>query len=319
MREPTDTERHRAAEGFSEAWRIAAGHTAKDNVLRASGAYRARYLPAAFPAVATDLARLAEGDERAALAFANKWGLLGYVDMATREPTISARERARAQAMGGGDPLPWVWAHARGIRVCLELLHYLQRADEAGLTAYLDSLGGSFESDGSDLEESPEIGSETVFGDLQAVVEEGFPKITYARRTEITTGVFSAFWAGASESPNRAAAREIIQAVLLPNLPRQILPSSAEAHPLAEGAAMVALIEACYWHLARFVRGERRLGRCEAADCRSFFPRTDERQRFCPPEGWPNDPGEPRKATAISKCARRTEMRKLRDQRKGRN
>src|SRR5215213_7168730 len=135
MHSPTRSEYERSlGEGFPglwNGWTVAARYTDDDGVLRADGPVQRRYLPGAFPRLATELARVDRGGEMSALAFVRRWGLLGYAQLVAGDAALSSGERKRRiDALGGGDPIDWVRAHARGVRVCLDLLDCLISKDD---------------------------------------------------------------------------------------------------------------------------------------------------------------------------------------------
>ena len=67
------------------------------------------------------------------------------------------------------------------------------------------------------------------------------------------------------------------------------------------GWRFVALVNVAYLHVAHLAVGHGELARCE--ECRAWFPRTDARQRYCPPGN--------RKALE-NRCSQRARARRLR-------
>lgn len=261
--------------GIPHWWEVAADYTVQDRVLVEAVEVAQRYAPATTPHVVTELAKLREGDEAQARAFAKRWGALGYVRLLKRTPGLSAHRRNELLSQARGDPLPWVWAHARGVHTCLDLLGYLQDADIDGLERYLQTLRD----------------------------ERGhYPALTYGWRFELRSHT------RVGDSDAAAAARGLVAHVVTTNLEGL----SMALEPTSEGTFRViqtfdALCDLVYWHLANSVASlardrPGRLARCE--ECGAFFLRTDPRQRFCPAEG-PHSAGE-------SRCAKRARARRLR-------
>ena len=96
-------------------WEVYADYEVLHGVLRPVGDLAHRYLPPDHREIVDDIAKLHEGDDSGLLAFARTWGLLGY----RGDP----RE---------GDPVPWVWAHSRNIRMVLDLTSICKRVTGRG-------------------------------------------------------------------------------------------------------------------------------------------------------------------------------------------
>ena len=86
-------------------------------------------LPAAF-------AKISEPDHESLLKFAREWGGLGYVELGMRADKLGIPvdfESFRAPSGElDGDPVLWVWAHARTVRFLLELIDVLRSPDDTG-------------------------------------------------------------------------------------------------------------------------------------------------------------------------------------------
>src|SRR5687768_6883063 len=111
LRQPPDVRRGRGALafGFWNPWGVEATehYEVRDGHLYYVGQPVRTYQPAEHPEVATEFAKLRDGDTEAVLAFARQWGHLGHDSLRQ-----IASETARYQR--GPDPLDWIWAHARG-------------------------------------------------------------------------------------------------------------------------------------------------------------------------------------------------------------
>jgi hypothetical protein len=216
---------------------------------------------------------LNDGDNAAVTAFASTWGALGYRSLVMRSQGISRPRRAQLLVEARGDPLEWVWAHAKGVRMCQELLLYLQDNDSDGLDRYLRSKRG----------------------------KNGYPSITVGRRH-----IFELVEFHGTESPETIA-HWLLGAIINPNLAGVRLSLSTEGLVRTPTQEFDALIDIVYWHLFGLAiqpAAGHGFGRCEL--CGSIFARTDPRQRFCPP------PDAANRGASESRCAKRARARRLR-------
>jgi hypothetical protein len=289
MRWPDVEEQQRSLhEGFpvdGGLWSVAASYRIANGVLLPDGPMARRYLPAAYPQLATELAKIDGGGEVAILAFAHNWGSLGYAPLVQADRTLSKKARERqVQGFSGGDPVAWIEIHAHAVRVALDLLGYLTSdtsdADQ-GLRVYVDALRTGL------VDSGPEVrvgcGHRTIHMSFSGFVT----------RDEL------------DEDYTRAWARAIIAGMVNPNL-QGLHPQLDHIHAIPNFMLtyrFTGLVEIIYWHLSQFVVGQMGLARCEA--CGAYFPQTDKRQRFCPPEEWASSRAE-------SRCAKRARMRRLR-------
>ena len=99
-----------------QAWVVAAAYEIDHNVINPVGNERL-YFPMGRPRLPFELAKVAGGNEGAAVAFARKWGLLGHWAL------VDSKDRV------GGDPLEFVLGHAYVIRNVLTLIDALRRGD----------------------------------------------------------------------------------------------------------------------------------------------------------------------------------------------
>ena len=86
------------------------------------------------------LAAINPKDEKQTLEFINQWGLLGYSELFTSQ--ASSRERAKFDSYYGqwGDPLEWIWAHSRNVRMLLKLIDLLNNQDNDRISRYVEQL-----------------------------------------------------------------------------------------------------------------------------------------------------------------------------------
>lgn len=251
--------------GVRLGWYVLPYYRVEDGFLRGSleTDKKARiYAPAAFPRLATDFARMENGDESAVLGFAQRWGHLGYEKL-LRRPV--------SQPFVCEEPLSWIWAHANGVRVCMELLSRLEGQDQQQLAAFVKTLSAP----------AIRLGGAKVS-----------PAVAYGCRQDVTTT--SVIGSG---SPERAA-QKIVELIInenLSGLSPELKWQEAEGG-FSEGTRFSALIEVIYWHLSRHALQMIGLSRCKG--CEHFFPKTHGRQLFCPPENRETE----------SRCGRRYRM-----------
>ena len=237
------------------------------------GTIRVRYSPETCPALPQQLARLARGDTAAVLAFVRTYGLLGYAQ-------VAAAVGHRAHSDAPGDPLPWIWAHAETVALCLLLTYGLQTGDDATLQHGLRAM---------QLPQSPQAD-----GGPRLVI----PAVWDQPRVHVS-------WPVPLHSPEdwrtyaRALRRDILNAHLLGIRP-QLVDRGATDHPGWQFPALLAMV---YWHLLH-IATQGVVQRCAEASCRAFFVPMRRTQRFCPAE----DPGRD------SRCAVRARRRARRQQ-----
>jgi hypothetical protein len=229
------------------------------------------YAPSLYPEIPGELAKLPRGDVDAVLKFARTYGELGHTAFIPHEVW------ARGGATPVGDPLPWVWAHADTLTICLELSYLLQEDDMASLRTYLHSLRVTQQ----DIEERCGI-----VGNMDNMMNRSkiWPTAVVAIRGEITVQQWG--WLNQTTFRNdddvKDLARRIRRSLINGNIAgihRMLFDDGAKDSLFWE---FRALIEMAYWHVATAVDG-RRFMRCEANDCKKLFVHTDQRQRFCPP------------------------------------
>jgi len=101
----------------SQVWPIAERYEIAGELIRQSPNARYLYWPMARPRLPFELAKVKLGDQDAALAFVNEWGLLGYNRLAAAENRVS------------GEPLGFIWHEAKNIRDLLAKIRALQYPD----------------------------------------------------------------------------------------------------------------------------------------------------------------------------------------------
>ena len=224
-------------------------------IIEAQGLARS-YYPMAFPSLRFELAKVDFGSVVQAQAFVRQWGLLGY-DYVNRPRMI----RGGGEDLGtvGGDPLWFIWWHARTVRDTLELLHGLQVGDEDALYLSLDRIlqpDWYTNTDSGDSLFAP--------GTIVADTASG----QYMSRRHVTP--FS--------SPIDAG--DAIARMINGNV-RGVHPTIfSRRSKLSRGFTFNTLIEAIWVHVMDMVTGGQEMAICK--ECNSYFQRTDKRQKFCP-------------------------------------
>jgi hypothetical protein len=291
MHRPGTDEQERALDrGVIEFWPVARDYEIRNGVLIPVGPTERQYLPGGRQNLAPAVAKIDQGGDAAILDFARHWGLLGYARLVHANESLSENDSAaRLAETHGGDPAPWIRAHAHGIRVCLDLLVYLTSDDpdaDQHLEIYLDSIRAEPEHD---------------------------PTVWHGLRHTSRHTAFGFAYTQPDESIPRGYARTILAEIINPNL-RGLTPQLDyiyAPHGLMLVQDFVALIDLAYWQLAQFVLGQLRLARCE--ECGAYFSQTDKRRRFCPPDEDEDKYSKSRGKSGIeSRCAKRARMRRLR-------
>jgi len=224
-----------------------------EGMLIHNGAIRTRYHPETCPALPQQLARVSRGDTAAALAFVRTYGLLGYAQ-------VAAAVGRQAHSDAPGDPLPWIWAQAETVALCLLLTYGLQTGDDATLQHGLRAV---------QLPQPPQAD-----GGPRLIL----PTVWDQPRVHVS-------WPAPLHSPEdwrtyaRYIRREVLNAHLLGIRP-QLVDRGATDRPGCQFQALIAMV---YWHLLQITaRGV--VQRCAEASCRAFFVQTRRMQRFCPAE-----------------------------------
>ncbi|MHB9089954.1 MAG: hypothetical protein ACYC7H_00910 [Chloroflexota bacterium] len=268
-------------------WAAFTSCAARNGLLQPRGDRLRTYSPADHPRLATDLARLAQGEEEEVVRFVTNWGVLGY----SRLPD---RSEAGGQVFSlpgpdDYDPLAWILAHAMGADTCLRTWRVLQAPDTGALAAYLMSIASSPVTEKAIEAPPPGLVLRFTHGVLRDQVVTELPVV------------------GSWED----VGREVIQRIVNPNLAGFRLAVSPAANPqtgfpLELRYAASTLLEVAYWHLARIVAGYSAAEDVrECAECHSLFLRTYPTQRFCPSDPFTDGHKQGR-------CGKRARMRELR-------
>lgn len=257
--------------------------------LVAAGAVVTAYAPINRPEVPGELAKVRS--EADALAFAKRYGLLGFPD-ADRTPPLGFAEVAspklpsnlrrargwrafleqrRQHDQAPGDPIDWFLAHAATVRTIAELGFFSD--DKAQLIRYLDQY-------------RVRRSSEEVIALRAARGGERRPDLI-----EFPVNV------GAP-----ALARRIAAGLLNDNLARARRHMNAET--LQSQFGLRTLLDVVYWLLADALTGQQ-LRQCLA--CGGIFTATSDRMKYCPP---------PMGLDGPSRCMNRAKVRKWRKEKR---
>ena len=218
-------------------------------------------------------------DERSALHFVHRHGLLGYTSLLEQamwvgKATLTDVKQARTllDDLGDivGDPLEWMLAQARTVRFVMELLVALQNGDEGTVSNVL---------------ERRRSGRQVVpLGEGEFVRNE----YLLARGPQVAGGFFSPRDSERSLYPNVEPIQEARQIVLdmleanTTGLGWRWRPHDTSG--IAMGHSARALIEVIWWHVgtAAVAGTGKEFRLCALDTCRTPFIVTDDRQRFCP-------------------------------------
>ena len=202
-----------------------------------------------------DFIRLGSGSDDDLIAFASRWGLLGYQEVKAR--VVAGPEKGNSES----DPIAWVRAHANGVATCVRLIEYLRDENHRGLASYLRSLPN-------------EVGEQgTTF-----FVHSGYGPFSDAVRHSVPT-----------DDTAEGKARLLLELIINQNL-SGVHPQLFSVDP--DGALglfqdYAALLDVIYWQLAQLIVSGERLSRC--AYCGNYFLRTHGKQHYCPPPDFGSD------------------------------
>lgn len=221
-------------------------------VVLQQGGFTHWYAPFVHTEMPGELAKLRTADASQVLEFARTYGLLGFSQLVGRTEDLRNAfhvDRVTGERSQGGDPLPWIQAHASGVYVCLVLTEALaSRVSKAAFKKLLDGLNKVPYGDGADI-----------------------------FRVQIDWN--SRFWGQSPEDMARHVRRSIIN----PHLRGIYRYVTYDGKDKKERSffGFHAVVNVVYWHLANVLDGGV-VKRCEADHCDGIFIQDDPRQRFCP-------------------------------------
>jgi hypothetical protein len=223
-------------------------------------------------------------NEASAVAFAKKYGLLGYLLLAEDTATGLVPQSLATFGRSDGEPsepVEWFLAHAAAVRFVLRLIKGLQDGDERGLGVLIDREAISMR-----------LGKKTVKGHVAPVRNEVEvrPDSFISYLSDPTPSQWAVAWIAFMVDGNTQSIRRILT-------PFQ--------STLWTGLYVKSLIEAIWYQVGEMaLLSQEQDGKAVRAckECGTLFVVTDKRQQFCPGDAW----------SAGSLCGARSRMRKTR-------
>ena len=280
------------------AQRVFAAYEVDSGFVRPRGESVRWYFPMTAAAAVGELARVGPRNERDTLRFVRRWGLLGWHGIKHGEG---------GGADGGGDPLPWLWAHANGVRVALDLCRLLRRDNDDAIAGYIDALtltdgqaeaavrlGGVLRQASPHMELSPAAEAEVIRLGAQAfgasAGEAHYGLIVGRRDGVAVVRVIDDAGNVNPGEPSPSVARRLVANIVNPHL-GGVFPALANVYPefdhRSEGVLGLklhyrfdSLVSVCYRLIAEIALNGRVV---ECRECGSPFVQKDRRQQFCPP------------------------------------
>ncbi|MEQ1655192.1 MAG: hypothetical protein ABL960_05785 [Nitrospira sp.] len=306
--------------GFRVRWAVASSYEIREGMLAPkSGANWRDYYPINHATLPIQLAKIEAGDTNALLAFARKYGDLGFRNLlpfgvgsifsrklfsakellkskgfapgtAEKERAIRAREHVENERKrldnlsrlcglpdmsmwgawiksGGGDPLPWLWAHVRTLKLCIDLGLYIEDLDEEGLEAFLRKHVQTADARLKILQPT-----------LDVAFQHTVTPYCWSQPKDLTLIEFGKYL-------RREIINENIRSIRI-----AIQPDGNEERSFFVSRS---LIEIAYWHLHNHaIAGS--IKRCKREGCGGFFVQTHGRTDYCP---------EPKTPKGESRCA----------------
>lgn len=245
--------------------------------------YRRKYLPLAYSSLPFELSKVEYGNKESALTFVHKWGFLGFNWMSGPEKVWH------------GEPLGFIWLHAKAMRDILAIFQALQDEDEDALIIALDACAPVIENPDKDL---------TIYRNASLIVganaTAGYT-VTHLKGKPTAAGI----------SILTRVISDNIQDIHAVMYPTDYGRDSGRValDGLVLGFDFDTLVEAIWWHLGSVVSGRSTILKCK--ECGYYFKQEHRRQVFCPVEDWKKDATEPR-VRPQSACASRFHSRKTR-------
>jgi len=250
--------------GFGGIWMVPRHAILRDGLIYPGRVRGRAYLPAAYPEIASEFAKLAGADDEMIVRFVRRWGHLGYSRLTA---TLGPKWRA-------ADPVPWIRAHAVGVKTCFELLEHLDPYSErhTELAGYLDGL------------EAATPRGQRIKRSLNSGIRD---KIVWVRAIPGETELIQA------RGLVKHLVNDNISAISMRiddgSLVKKLV--SDNDSPPDRGFEIryefTALIEMVWWHVGKVARDRFRITRC--IECGSPFEQKDLRQKYCPPPRGSNE------------------------------
>jgi hypothetical protein len=209
------------------------------------------YAPIMRPELPNALAKIEYGDIRAAMAFVQTYGLLGYAKFGRQEHP--------------GEPLSWLWTHAETVHLCLRLSYFLQAGEPYALRQYLRSLRGP-----DPLSWQGQTSPVTFTACRDHTMHIGWSP----RRRKVAEADDDARFIELA----RRMWRDLINENIV-GIHYEIRDNNGQDSP---GFVFKALCEMIYWHVMNPKR-KHAMRQCANPQCRAPFWPKDARQTYCPP------------------------------------
>jgi hypothetical protein len=220
---------------------------------------RIRHLIQRFGGFAVARFPLPHDGSRAVSNLSHTYGPLDFLSLSS-DPEHHFYTWPNGQRTMGGDPLDWIRAHARTVKLCLELTEALQRNSARDIDRLVTAPTRGFAKRGTIEQES-----------VQDLIAIPLPWWKYDRGK-------------AQPNPSPTTRARILRATLInQNISRihrflKVNLDGTEQSFFAFGAQ----IEAVYWHLANVVDGGI-VARCKRPGCGALFIQRHRSQEYCAP------------------------------------
>jgi hypothetical protein len=257
---------------FSEGCHVFEDYTIEDEKLCKIGNRLRTYDPTQHTELPGALAKVQIGDTKALLQFVRTYGDFGYTD-SKGNPTRVAGFSIRLFPLG--EPLPWIWAHIRTIKFCLELYRHLYEQREAWVIEHT-----------LDTYRTPLGPQDTHMYEIPIAVQGRTDVMRLTRKQQESMHDFA-----------QKIRHEIIERNI-EALTYELRRLDGKTPPVLEFAA---LIEVVYWHLEVMEKENKPVKPC--AWCGSLFIVQHGRQQYC------LHPTEPGKESPCAANARQTKKR----------
>ena len=185
------------------------------------------------PNLVTEFAKLVDSDDARVVAFSNRWGLLGY-NALRLDDGMQFQDRSLLNPEPG-EPLSWIRAHARGVRLVLEIHARLSDPDDE-LERY---LRGQF----------PRT-EQTIRGE---VISQ--PSIECGVHWRVEHLAPPTPWGGGSPELDRPLALWALSTIIDSNLSKVVPIVDTRGDEIDSYLAIGSLIEAVYLHLRDLISG----------------------------------------------------------------
>jgi len=292
-----DAEREARGRLFADLWPVAPDYQIAEGHVVAAGSVKGgrTYHPMGLLGLPVALAQAASGRERDVLEFVGRYGLLGYQQAVLYEPLITARhlegDHSEHAAPLLGDPLAWFIAHAKTVKLILDLIGSLPK--DVDVRTAIDLLRVR---DGS---------RDTIEYTFAC---RGHLRPMRQRLARVLVSADGSYVATTKAAP-RTVARHIIASVVNANITgvsRHVMvewqPYDGDAEGFSSQFSSHSLLDVIYWQLADAAIGGL-VRRCAYPLCGAFFIANSLKVTHCPP---------PAGDFGVSPCMNRHKQRKWR-------